>query len=189
MRKLFNSKGEGYISTGVKIVIAVVIGALILGGFYLLFAGNGGVMDQMNKEVDSMMHHEQLPTSIDTRNESGYDYLKDLSYTYDGKTWYKSEVPTYESTALIECYASHENMHIATVRDSKGVYMISSLDGGITWEQRLSWSLRTAEETYFYWDEASGDFRGNTENYRIVQMYRSPDGVRWYEVGDAWIKV
>ena len=62
MRNLINKKGEGYISTGVKIVIAVVIGALILGGIYFMFAGNGGVVDQMNKEVDSMMHHEQLPT-------------------------------------------------------------------------------------------------------------------------------
>lgn len=189
MRKILNSKGEGYINTGVKIIIAVVIGALILGGLYLLFAGDGGVMDKMNEEVTGMMHYDELPQAVDTRNESGYDYLKDLSYTYDGKTWHKSEVPTYESTALIERYASHENMHIATVRDSKGVYMISSLDGGITWEQRKSWSTSYAAKTYFYWNESSGDFRGNIENDSMLQMYRSPDGVRWYEVGDAWIKV
>ena len=188
MHNLVNKKGEGYISTGVKIVIAVVIGALILGGIYFMFAGNGGVVDQMNKEVDSMMHHEQLPTSIDTRNESGYDYIADLSYTYDGKTWYKSEVPTYERTALIECYASHENVHIATVRDSKGVYLISSTDGGITWAQRKSWSTSYAAETYFYWNESSGDFRGSIENWSMLQMYKSSDGVKWYEVGDAWDK-
>ena len=188
VHKLRNKKGEGYINTGVKIIIAVVIGALILGGLYLLFAGDGGVMDKMNEEVTGMMHYNEIPLSIDTRNESGYDYLKDLSYTYDGKTWYKSEVPTYESTALIECYASHENMHIATVRDSKGVYMISSTDGGITWAQRKSWSTSYAAETNFYWNESSGDFRGSIENWSMLQMYRSPDGVRWYEVGDAWDK-
>ena len=32
-----SKKAEGYIDTGVKILIAVVIGALLLGGLYLLF--------------------------------------------------------------------------------------------------------------------------------------------------------
>ena len=36
MKEIFNNRGEGYINTGVKIIIAVVIGALILGGLYLL---------------------------------------------------------------------------------------------------------------------------------------------------------
>ncbi len=186
MHKLNNNKGEGYISTGVKIIIAVVIGALILSGLYLLFAGNGGVMDQLNKEVGGMMHHNELPSSVGTNNDT--DYLKDLKYTYDGQTWFDAEVPTYDSTAVIECYASHENMHIATVRDSKGVYMISSTDGGITWAQRKSWSPTYAAETDFYWNESSGDFRGSIENWSMLQMYRSPDGVKWYEVGDAWDK-
>ena len=32
-----SKKAEGYVDTGVKILIAVVIGALLLGGLYLLF--------------------------------------------------------------------------------------------------------------------------------------------------------
>ena len=31
---LENKKGEGYVDTGVKIIIAVVVGAVILGGLY-----------------------------------------------------------------------------------------------------------------------------------------------------------
>lgn len=34
---LENKKGEGYVDTGVKIIIAVVVGAVILGGLYALF--------------------------------------------------------------------------------------------------------------------------------------------------------
>ena len=34
---LENAKGEGYIDTGVKIIIGVVVGAVILGGLYALF--------------------------------------------------------------------------------------------------------------------------------------------------------
>ena len=37
MKRLKNNRGEGQISVGVKIILAVVIGALILGGLYLLF--------------------------------------------------------------------------------------------------------------------------------------------------------
>lgn len=35
---LANKKGEGFIDSGVKILIAVVIGALLLAGLYLLFS-------------------------------------------------------------------------------------------------------------------------------------------------------
>ena len=34
---LANTRGEGYVDSGVKILIAVVIGALLLGGLYTLF--------------------------------------------------------------------------------------------------------------------------------------------------------
>ena len=35
---LSNQKGEGYVDTGVKILISVVIGTLILTGLYALFS-------------------------------------------------------------------------------------------------------------------------------------------------------
>ena len=34
---LDNARAEGYIDTGVKIIIGVVVGAVILGGLYALF--------------------------------------------------------------------------------------------------------------------------------------------------------
>ena len=50
-----NVKAEGYVDTGVKIIIAVVVGAVILGGLYALF--------------DNVM----LPT-LETRIDGMFDY-------------------------------------------------------------------------------------------------------------------
>ena len=44
-----NRKAEGYIDTGVKIIIGVVIGGLILAGLYALF--NNVVIPNMNTKV------------------------------------------------------------------------------------------------------------------------------------------
>ena len=69
MRKyLTNKSGEGHIDTALKIVIGVVIGALILGGLYLLFAGDGGVVDQLDTEIVGMMDYTQ-----ELRVERAYD--------------------------------------------------------------------------------------------------------------------
>ncbi len=37
MRLLKDKKGEGYVDSGLKILIAVVVGALLLAGLYALF--------------------------------------------------------------------------------------------------------------------------------------------------------
>ena len=37
---LCNTRGEGYIDTAIKILIAVVLGALLLAGLYTLFGGH-----------------------------------------------------------------------------------------------------------------------------------------------------
>ena len=74
---MINNRGEGYINTGVKIIISVVIGALILGGIYLLFAGNGGIVDRTNEEIRELMHYNESPTNIGVLNES--NLAKDLA--------------------------------------------------------------------------------------------------------------
>ena len=187
MRKLFNSKGEGYISTGVKIVIAVVIGALILGGLYLLFAGNGGIVDNLDKEVGGMMHYEKTPQSVGTNGES--QYLADLKYSYDSRNWYEASVPQYEETATIECMANNSSTHVAIVRDSQGVYVIASTDGGITWEQRTSWSAINAKYVTLSWNESYQWFSASYSNDRWTQLVKSYDGLRWWDDGDVWYKV
>ena len=49
---LDNIKGEGYIDTGVKIIIGVVVGAVILGGLYALF--DGVVLPTLETNIEDM---------------------------------------------------------------------------------------------------------------------------------------
>ena len=50
-----NVKAEGYIDTGVKIIIGVVVGAVILGGLYALF--NGVILPRLNTEIGEMFNY------------------------------------------------------------------------------------------------------------------------------------
>ena len=52
---LDNARAEGYIDTGVKIIIGVVVGAVILGGLYALF--NGVVIPRLNNEIQDMFNY------------------------------------------------------------------------------------------------------------------------------------
>ena len=49
---LENVRGEGYVDSGVKILIAVVIGALLLGGLYALF--NTTIMPTVTQKIKDL---------------------------------------------------------------------------------------------------------------------------------------
>ena len=66
---LDNVKGEGYVESGVKILIAVVIGALLLAGLYTLF--NSTIMPTVTKKITDPLRSDsdsscwcQCPLSI-----------------------------------------------------------------------------------------------------------------------------
>ncbi len=48
-------KAEGYVDSGVKILIAVVIGALLLGGLYALF--NTTIMPTVTAKVQALFNY------------------------------------------------------------------------------------------------------------------------------------
>lgn len=52
---LCTSTGEGYIDTAVKILIAVVLGALLLAGLYALFGDT--VMPTLKKRIEEMFNY------------------------------------------------------------------------------------------------------------------------------------
>ena len=52
---LDNAKAEGYIDTGVKIIIGVVVGAVILGGLYALF--DGVILLTLETRIDGMFDY------------------------------------------------------------------------------------------------------------------------------------
>ena len=52
---LITNRGEGYVDTGVKILIAVVIGALLLAGLYTLF--NTTIMPTVTTKVTELFSY------------------------------------------------------------------------------------------------------------------------------------
>jgi len=50
-----NTRGEGYIDTAVKILIAVVLGALLLAGLYALFGEV--VMPTLEERINEMFNY------------------------------------------------------------------------------------------------------------------------------------
>ena len=49
-----NTRGEGYVDSGVKILIAVVIGALLLSGLYALF--NTTIMPTVTSKITQLFN-------------------------------------------------------------------------------------------------------------------------------------
>ena len=52
---LANSRAEGFVDSGVKILIAVVIGALLLSGLYLLF--NGTILPTLTQRIKELFNN------------------------------------------------------------------------------------------------------------------------------------
>ena len=50
-----NKKAEGYVDSGVKILIAVVIGALLLAGLYTLFSGT--IMPTVTSKITGLFNY------------------------------------------------------------------------------------------------------------------------------------
>lgn len=50
-----NRKAEGYVDSGVKIIIAVVIGALLLAGLYTLFSST--IMPTVTNKITSLFSY------------------------------------------------------------------------------------------------------------------------------------
>jgi hypothetical protein len=50
-----NTRGEGYVDSGVKILIAVVIGALLLGGLYTLF--DDTIMPTVTTKIQNLFNY------------------------------------------------------------------------------------------------------------------------------------
>ncbi|MCX8172903.1 MAG: DUF6133 family protein [Archaeoglobaceae archaeon] len=52
---LSNNKAEGFVDSGVKILIAVVIGALLLGGLYVLFGDT--ILPTLTTKIQALFNY------------------------------------------------------------------------------------------------------------------------------------
>jgi uncharacterized membrane protein (DUF485 family) len=54
-RTLMNTRAEGYVDTAVKILMAVVIGALVLAGLYALFGNT--ILPTLTEKIREMFNY------------------------------------------------------------------------------------------------------------------------------------
>ena len=185
---LKNKSGEGHIDTGIKIIIGIVIGALILGGLYALF--DNVVMPKLNAKVQDMMHYEE--------GASAYRYgatLSSLQYSYDGSTWLSSEIPELDENASVKkvLNTSEKDFSLALVYDSKNVYILKTEDNGAHWSIAYNagkFSLDGKRVEYSLYQNQTGTFGMMVKVYdaptgtsAIGNLYKSTDGRSWQRDG------
>ena len=185
---LLNKSGEGHIDTGIKIIIGIVVGALILGGLYALF--DNLVMPKLNAKVQDMMHYEE--------GASAYRYgatLSSLQYSYDGSTWLSSEIPELDENASVKkvLNTSEKDFSLALVYDSKNVYILKTEDNGAHWSIAYNagkFSLDGKRVEYSLYQNQTGTFGMMVKVYdaptgtsAIGNLYKSTDGRSWQRDG------
>ena len=185
---LLNKSGEGHIDTGIKIIIGIVIGALILGGLYALF--DNLVMPKLNAKVQDMMHYEE--------GASSYRYgatLSSLQYSYDGSTWMSSEIPELDENASVKkvLNTSERDFSLALVYDSKNVYILKTEDNGAHWSIAYNagkFTLDGKRVEYSLYQNPTGTFGMLVKVYdaptgtsAIGHLYKSTDGRSWQRDG------
>ena len=176
-KKLWNRSGEGSIDTGVKIIIGIVIGALILGGLYALFATV--ILPKMNDEVDNLMDYGKNGVTVQRiLDDQTGTYV--LQYSYDGKHWQSVQMPNYGDGASVYSLidgGDEVSEQAAIVKKGTSYYLIASSDG-IHWTEQFSFTATSI--THFYYGSSaslpktSGSFDGN----RFV--------IRWHAGGSSY---
>ena len=196
MRNYLKDKtGAGQINTAMKVIIGVVIGALVLGGLYLIVAGDSGVVGKMDTEISAMMDYSQeLRVERAYDEDSGQFYLR---YSYDGKHWSNSEVPNYGDTATVYGVLSNNSesnpIEIALMQKGTQYYVLASTDGGITWSEKLNFTA-AGGITHFYYgtDDRLPVDAGSFSGERFVIRYntsgstyftKSSTGLSWSSGG------
>lgn len=191
MRKyLTNKSGVGHVDTALKIIIGVVIGALILGGLYLLFAGDGGVVDQLDTEIVGMMDYTQeLRVERAYDEDSGQYYLR---YSYDGKHWSNSEMPDYgEGTtvyALISNNSETDPIEAALMKNGNTYYVLTSEDSGISWKEHFNFTATAITHFYYGTSAQLPSTAGSFSGERFVIRYKSGNHYTSSSDGHTWAK-
>lgn len=92
IKKIFKSKkAEGYVDSGVKILIAVVIGALLLAGVYALFKDN--IIQTAQSKVESLFDYGAQPqVNLITFHYGGSEYQAEEGMTWE--EWVNSDYNT-----------------------------------------------------------------------------------------------
>lgn len=162
-RILSNKRGEGHIDIGIKIIIAVAIGALILGGVYLLFSNV--ILPQMNNKVEDLVN---MGGEIQVRQNNGK-----LEYSYDGESWKPSQVAGLASDAQVKYFVVLENgdttVWLVSCLSSDGARLYTSTDG-------LHWTPGYSDTKSLYLAKSG---KGAYISCGDGRAYSTNDGINW----------
>ena len=189
MRKyLCNKSGAGHVDTALKIVIGVVIGAVILGGLYLLFAGDGGVVDQLDTEIVGMMDYTQeLRVERAYNEDSGQYYLR---YSYDGKHWNEPELPDYGDGATVYALISNNSetdpIEAALMKNGSTYYVLTSEDGGISWKEHFNFAASSITHFYYGTSAQLPSTAGSFSGEKFVIRYQNGSYYTSASNGHTW---
>ena len=192
MKYLKNNKGDTHVSTAVLIIISVVVGALILGGLWLLFAGDHGIMPTLNAEVRKLMGYTQELRVERYYNEDTGSYS--IRYSYDGTHWSHADMPDYGSSAAVESIISNHSendpIHAAIVRDGTQTYILTSTDGGKSWQEKISFTASAITHFYYGTSNALPVTSGSFSGERFVCRYKAGGSTYYTMVSDgkSWSK-
>jgi hypothetical protein len=189
-RPLRNNRGEGSISTGVKVIIAVVIGALILGGLYLLFAGDNGILSKVSGEVEDMMGYTQELRVEKQLDEATGKYK--VRYSYDGKRWQDADMPDYGDTATVEKIISNNaesgRIDAMLISDGDKKVILTSTDGGIHWAEQIAFTATSITHFYYGTSASLPSTSGSFQGERFVCRYKSGNFYTMTSDGTRWVK-
>ena len=180
---LKNKRGEGHIGTAMKIIIGVVIGALILGGLYLLF--DNVILDSTAARIEALFDVSQ--DNMSARCELDGSGAYHLQYTYDGEQWFEAELVDMSADASVKAFVSDGKetpTYCAVVIDGNKFHVIASEDGGVTWNSRKAWDYNgnTSNFLLTYTSGFKLTFKTGSTNYTAT----SANGLTW---SDAWSEI
>ena len=146
-----NKRGEASVKTAIIIIISVVVGALLLGGLYVVFASDDGILNTASNEVGGLMDYTQ-----ELRYEKYYDEdrgIYTIRYSYDGRHWETPTMPNYGETATVYGVMSNNSeadpIEVALINKGSTYYILASTDGGITWSEKCNFTAQGI--THFYY--------------------------------------
>lgn len=181
MKQLKNNRGEGQISVGVKIILAVVIGALILGGLYLLF--DCVILRNTDRQIKELMVAGGSSEVLEVRTTDDRALLTSLSYTHDGETWIPSEIPTYAKDAKVLTLASGGTadapVTLCVIRSDNNVVALYSTDEGRSFREGKRWTFTGKYGARMKWNAETQRFEGEIRINQSGNLLWTKDGITW----------
>lgn len=121
MKKYNNRKAEGYVGSGLKILIAVVLGAMLLTGIYAL--QKNVIMQNASDRIEGLLHYGEATSELSSGSEVYETHSKSGSRVYDGEEFFLISgvmYYDYKCTTLDDVEMNETNGEIYTGKTEPG---------------------------------------------------------------------